>query len=251
MFAFITGSGFYDLPGFELETVKTPYGEAEVLRGKIQEKEVIVLPRHGQGHRSLPHHINHKAHITALKQLGCDKIVSFSVCGMMKEELPLAQAYLANDLMYPENRLADGSICSFFDIPGEEGRGHLIAENYFNSTLQQSIREVYPDIKDVTYHFSFGPRFNSKAEISSFAQYADVISQTAGPEVILSNELEIPYALILFPIDYANGVKDQNTSMEELGANMAKSKPSFLKIMEHLVDSSGEEVFEGFVYRFS
>jgi 5'-methylthioadenosine phosphorylase len=250
MIAFITGSGFYDLPGFELETVSTPYGEAEVLRGSLKEKEVIFLPRHGQGHRSLPHHINHKAHISALKQLGCDKIVSFSVCGMLKENLPLSQAYLANDLMYPDNRLADGSICSFFDTPGEAGRGHLIAQNFFNSSLNSSIRELHPEIQDVSYHFSFGPRFNSKAEIASFTQFADVISQTAGPEVILSNELEIPYALVLFPIDYANGVKSENTSMEELGANMAKSKPVFINIMEYLVENESDVAFEGFVYRF-
>jgi 5'-methylthioadenosine phosphorylase len=250
MFAFITGSGFYDLPGFAAETVSTPHGESEVLRGKMKDQEVIILPRHGQGHRSLPHHINHKAHIAALKQLGCDRIVSFSVCGMLKADLPLAQPYLANDLMYPENRLADGSICSFFDKPGEEGRGHLIAENYFNSGIKECIRQFYPEIQDVSYHFSYGPRFNSKAEIASFSQYSDVISQTAGPEVILTNELEIPYALVLFPIDYANGVKQENTSMAELGANMGKSKTSFIEIMEHLLESAPELAFEGFVYRF-
>lgn len=250
MFAFITGSGFYDLPGFELETVTTDYGVAEVLRGKLKEREVIILPRHGQDHRSLPHHINHKAHISALKQLGCDRIVSFSVCGMMKAEHQLAQIYLANDLMYPENRLADGSICSFFDTPGAEGRGHLIAGNFFNQGLSQAIKTVHPDLQELSYHFSFGPRFNSKAEISSFSQYADAISQTAGPEVILSNELEIPYALVLFPIDYANGVKEENTSMEELGANMAQSKPAFIKIMEHLAENDPDCSFEGFVYRF-
>lgn len=250
MYAFITGSGFYDLPGFAAETITTPHGEAEVLRGKMKDQEVIILPRHGQGHRSLPHHINHKAHISALEQLGCDRIVSFSVCGMLKAELPLAQPYLANDLMYPENRLADGSMCSFYDTPGKAGRGHLIAENYFNSAIKESIRDLHPEIKELSYHFSFGPRFNSKAEISSFAQYADVISQTAGPEVILTNEREIPYALVLFPIDYANGVKEENTSMEELGANMAKSKATFIEIMEHLLESDPEADFEGFVYRF-
>ena len=34
-----------------------------------------------------------------------------------------------------------------------------------------------------------------------------VVSQTAGPETVLAGEAEIPYALLGYATDYANGVK--------------------------------------------
>ena len=37
------------------------------------------------------------------------------------------------------------------------------------------------------------------------------VSQTGGPETVLAGEAEIPYALIGYATDYANGVKDEAT----------------------------------------
>lgn len=251
MFGFLVGSGFYDQDSFTLEVVKTDFGEAQVLRGHIEGKEAVILPRHAENHKYLPHHIPFKAHIKALDQLGCNKIVSFSVCGALKEDLPLAQPCVVTDLHYSDNRLPDGSVCSFFEKPGEAGRGHLIAESFFNSQLNQQIKKIHPDIPEVSYIYTVGPRFNSKAEIKHFHyQGGEVISQTCGPETILANELEIPYAMVVFPIDYANRTKEENTSMEELAENMGKSKGIFMSIIEKLVKDEKEVSFEGFVYRF-
>ena len=43
-----------------------------------------------------------------------------------------------------------------------------------------------------------------------------VVSQTAGPETVLAGEAEIPYALLGYATDYANGVKAEATPVEEL-----------------------------------
>ena len=40
------------------------------------------------------------------------------------------------------------------------------------------------------------------------------VSQTAGPETVLCGEAELPYALLGFLTDYANGVKDEATPVE-------------------------------------
>ncbi len=251
MIGFLVGSGFYDLHGFESHTQLTSYGEVEVLKGQLNGSDCIVLPRHGSGHAYLPNHIPHKAHLMALKELGCDQIISFSVCGMIDPDLPLAEPLLVNDLLYLDNRLPDGSMCTFFEAPREPGRGHLICESYFHSQLMAQVEAIYPGIKKATYQYSIGPRFNSKAEIKAFRQQgATVISQTCGPEAVLANELEIPYALVVFPIDYANGVKRENTSMTELEENLHKSKDFFERIMKYMVNTETDLEFEGFLYRF-
>ena len=53
-----------------------------------------------------------------------------------------------------------------------------------------------------------GPRFNTRAEIRGLAACGvTAVSQTAGPETVLCGEAELPYALLGFLTDYANGVK--------------------------------------------
>ena len=62
-----------------------------------------------------------------------------------------------------------------------------------------------------------GPRFNTRAEIRALAQAGVVaVSQTAGPETVLAGEAGIPYALIGFVTDYANGVHAEATPVATL-----------------------------------
>ena len=52
--AFITGTGFYSLPGMQsvrAETVATPFGRVELEIATTGGREVAFLPRHGKGHR--------------------------------------------------------------------------------------------------------------------------------------------------------------------------------------------------------
>jgi purine nucleoside phosphorylase len=62
-----------------------------------------------------------------------------------------------------------------------------------------------------------GPRFNTRTEIRMLQNCGvTVVSQTAGPETVLAGEAEIPYALLGYATDYANGVKAEATPVEEL-----------------------------------
>ena len=69
-----------------------------------------------------------------------------------------------------------------------------------------------------------GPRFNTRAEIRGLAACGvTAVSQTAGPETVLCGEVELPYALLGFLTDYANGVKDEATPVATLVEMMAAS----------------------------
>jgi 5'-methylthioadenosine phosphorylase len=96
-----------------------------------------------------------------------------------------------------------------------------------------------------------GPRFNSKPEILALQSHASFISQTAGPEIVLAGELELPIALLGFGVDYANGVSDVPTPIEVLRANLIKSKGVFLTILEKLIKDFKEPRYAGFMYRFN
>jgi len=95
--------------------------------GENSSEKFLERSRHGQGHRFLPHQINHRANLLALKEAGGTAVVSFSVCGLLRSDWPLAAPLLATDLFFPENRLGDGSACTLFTEPGEPGRGAVIS----------------------------------------------------------------------------------------------------------------------------
>ena len=68
----IGGSGLYQIEELRDPTehkVDTPFGSPSdvVVGGKLGQRQVYFLPRHGRGHRILPHEINYRANIYALR----------------------------------------------------------------------------------------------------------------------------------------------------------------------------------------
>src|SRR6201999_3803362 len=81
-----------------------------------------------------------------------------------------------------------------------------------------------------------GPRFNTRAEIRGLAACGvTAVSQTAGPETVLCGEAELPYALLGFLTDYANGVQAKPTPVETLVAMMAASTDAFAAVLRAAV----------------
>src|SRR5918997_3832364 len=140
----ITGSGTYALPGFEgrgPEPVATEWGEALVSRGTVGGVDVAHLSRHGAGHVRLSNHVAHRANVGALAQLGVGAVLAVTVCGAVDPGVELGSLICFDDLHFPVNRLADGSICTFFDQPGDPRRGHWIFEDPFSVPLRRALLE--------------------------------------------------------------------------------------------------------------
>src|SRR5690349_6394994 len=236
----ITGSGTYALPGFDgsdPESVPTPWGEALVSRGTFAGTEVLHVSRHGAGHPRLSNHVTHRANIAALKALGASGVLAVTVCGAVDPALPLGSLVCFDDLHFVSNRLPDGSLCTFFTEPGARERGHWIYEGPFSPVIRRALLDgaagAGVDVVDGgCYGHVDGPRFNTRAEIRGLAACGvTAVSQTAGPETVLAGEAELPYALLGFPTDFANGVKDVATPVEELLAMMGRSTGVFAAVL--------------------
>ena len=125
----ITGSGTHALPGFadaELVLHETPFGTVEVSRGRFAGADVLHVSRHGAGHVRLSHQVTHRADIRALHDLGATAVIGCTACGAVDPSLELGSLVVFDDLHFPSNRLPDGSLCTFFDAPGDPARGHWI-----------------------------------------------------------------------------------------------------------------------------
>jgi purine nucleoside phosphorylase len=257
----ITGTGTYALPGFAAGTpapVTTPFGEALVMKGGIGDVAVLHVTRHGEGHRRLSNHVTHRANVSALKQLGADCVLAVTVCGAVDASLPLGSLVVFDDLHYLHNRLADGSLCTLYDTPGDPLRGHWIYEGPFSEgargVLLEASSEAGIEARDSgCYGHVDGPRFNTRAEIRSLALAGvTAVSQTAGPETVLCGEAELPYALLGYPTDYANGVKDDPTPVEELVRMRGASSDVFARVLALAIPKlAGRELAPpGTIYRF-
>ncbi len=252
--AIISGTGFYDFPGLEEEEglrIETRYGDASIRKGAVEGKKVVFIARHGKGHSILPNMINYRANLTALKELRTKAIVATTVCGVLDPSIPLAKLAVFDDLYFPDNRFPDGEACTVYEKRGDKSRGHYIFDMPFSEELRQQIIAAAGDpLTNVVYAHVNGPRFNTKPEIKMLRNYASFVSQTAGPEIVLAGELEIPYALLGFGVDYANGVKKEPTPVEELRENLKKSKVAFTNVLRDLIKKYSLPKFEGFIYRF-
>jgi purine nucleoside phosphorylase len=240
----ITGSGTYALPGFEGEgprPVSTRWGEALVSRGTLAGTDVLHVSRHGEGHPRLSNHVAHRANIAALAEAGALGVIAVTVCGAVDPGLELGSPVCFDDLHFLSNRLPDGELCTFHAVPGEPRRGHWVFEGPFSAPLRAAVLEgaaaAGVAVRDGgCYGHVDGPRFNTRAEIRGLAACGvTAVSQTAGPETVLAGEAELPYALLGYPTDWANGVSPEPTPVETLVAMMRRSTGVFAAILREAV----------------
>jgi purine nucleoside phosphorylase len=146
-----------------------------------------------------------------------------------------------DDLHFLANRLPGGELCTFHATPGAADRGHWIFEGPFSAPLRAALLEgaaaAGVAVRDGgCYGHVDGPRFNTRAEIRGLAACGvTAVSQTAGPETVLAGEAELPYALLGYPTDWANGVKPEPTPVETLVEMMRRSTAMFAAVLAEAV----------------
>jgi len=207
--AIIGGSGLENpdiLKETEVVLMDTPYGEpsSDFLKGKIGGVEVVILSRHGRKHTITPTHVNNRANIWAIKEMGCTHILATTACGSLREEIGRGDLVLL-DQFIDFTRFRKNT---FFDDfkPGE--MQHAPMADPFDKEMRAVLKEVCIE-KGGRFHEQGtvvtieGPRFSTRAESKMFQQWgADVINMSVAPEAILANELGIPYAAIAMSTDY-------------------------------------------------
>lgn len=230
----VGGSGLYQMEGFEEiseETVRTPFGDPsdKVVTGKIGGRRVCFLPRHGVGHRYLPHEINHKANIWALRSLGVRWLISVSAVGSLREEMAPRDIVVPDQLI---DRTGTGAKHTFF------GKG-IVAHVGFADPYCGGLRgnllaagcSLAPKVHDGgAYLCMNGPAFSTRAEANFHRMIgADLIGMTNAPEARLCREAEIAMATMALVTDYDCWKTDEaavevETVIENLHANSAMAK---------------------------
>lgn len=239
MLAFITGSGFYDLPSVtdrDERRVATPHGTVRVTVGRWGPAQVAFLPRHGADHRLAPQQIDYRANIWALRELGARAIVATAVSGGIARHLAPGELVLIDDFL----DWTTGRAATFFDQPGEVR--HTDMTQPYDPALRDLLRRA-ADVEGLalhdggTYLCTNGPRFETRAEIRAAAALgADLVGMTGYPEVALAVEAGIPYASVGVISNPAAGLAERDISLDEIMAVLDGVKAPLLALFGRLVE---------------
>jgi len=234
----IGGSGFYklvDIRDPQRIYIDTPFGVVQMTTGVLSGKEVVFLPRHGEGHTIPPHKINYHANAYAMYKLGVEKVIATSAVGSMREELRPGDFVLPDQII----DFTRGRKYTFFDgdfsvklRSGEVRKGvyHVDVTEPYCRELRDIIYAVGREMNirihyRGTYVCTEGPRFETPAEIRFFKMIGgDVVGMTNSPEVFLFKELDICYALICVVTNYAAGMQERVSHEEVLEIFKERSK---------------------------
>lgn len=203
----IGGSGLYEMEGLSDVTerrIDTPFGSPSdvLIGGTLAGRQVYFLPRHGRGHRILPHELNHRANIYALRSLNVRWIIAVTAVGSLQEK------YAPRDILLPSqfyDRTSSRATHSFF------GEG-IVAHISFAEPISAGLRNLlYESAKALgiavhnggIYVNMDGPAFSTRAESDLNRRHGfDVIGMTNLPEAKLAREAEIAFATMAMITDY-------------------------------------------------
>ena len=203
----IGGSGLYQMEELRDATeqkIETPFGPPSdvLVAGKLAGRQVYFLPRHGRGHRILPHEINYRANIYAMRSLNVRWIISVAAVGSLQEK------YVPRDLVLPSqfyDRTSNRAIHTFF---GQGIAAHVAFAEPISANLRNLVAESARSLgitvhNGGTYVNMDGPAFSTRAESEfNHRNGFDVIAMTNLPEAKLAREAEIAFATMAMITDY-------------------------------------------------
>lgn len=227
----IGGTGMYDadfLTGSKEVKINTPYGKPSqpIIKGKILGIDVVVLPRHGKGHKINPSNVNYRANIFALKKLNVTRILAPCAVGSLKEDIKPGDLVILDQFI-------DRTTSRISTFYAEDRVCHISMAEPFCPELRKIIIETgkklnLPIHEKGTNIVVEGPRFSTKAESELYRSWnADTINMTLVPECVLAREAQICYVAIAQVTDY-DCWRDSIVTAEEiiktLKENVEKTK---------------------------
>lgn len=292
--AVILGSAFSRRPPRDMSLaerlVSTPWGEVtvhEVIDAR-SDRPAYLLFRHGLPHQVYPQQVNFRAQACALKSLHCQALLITSSVGVLDVNVPLDTPLLMGDLLMPDHRLPDGSLCTLLTSSPHQRGDHTRDDSSPDPSLPMALRpghlvwrgSVSSPLLDtqvsslaeragasvwgsVTFAYVAGPRTKTPAENQYWASLgAQVNSMSVGPEVVLASELEIPTVTLMIGHKRSGGAqrrREQDVSAQpkpqyedhrEMTATLDRSHQVLERIVRGFVQSAQPVAFPHYIYRY-
>jgi 5'-methylthioadenosine phosphorylase len=242
----IGGSGIYGIRSLtEVEEVQieTPFGSPSgpLITGRLDGARMVFLARHDRGHRLLPHEINYRANIFAMKTLGVEWLISLSAVGSMREDIRpgdmvVVDQYFDRTVGRPSTFFGDGIAAH---VGFADPVSPILAGALYAAACEVAERdpEGFTVHRGGTYMVMNGPQFSTRAESRIYRSWGvDVIGMTNMPEAKLAREAEISYACLALPTDYdCWHESEEDVSVEAVIAVLRKNAERALEVVARTV----------------
>ena len=218
------------------KSVRNKYGSpsSPLVCGKIGGADVVILARHGKTHSVPPTKINFQANLQALKEEGCTHILAATAVGSLREEIK------PGNLVFP-SQFIDFTRLREMTFFTEE-----VVHTPMSDPYDKRLRDIlcrgcealgFAYNRDMTVITIEGPRFSTRAESHLFRSWgADIINMSSCPEVILANELRIPYQTIAMSTDYDCWKENEEpVTYEMVMAMMKQNAEKVKKLLLHAI----------------
>lgn len=243
MLAIIGGSGLYQLDELSIENehvMETPFGRPSgpIIQGSYQGRSVLFLARHGLNHQLLPHEVNYRANIFALKSLGARRVLGISAAGSLREDLKPGDLAIATQYF---DHTRGKRAYSFF---GNGVAAHVSTAYPVCAVLAADIQNAAARIdqplhQNKTYGCVEGPRLGTRAESFFLRDSAkcDLVGMTNVPEVFLAREAQMAYCTICLVTDFDCWMDDpsQHVSVEKFFATYQGAMTNAKAILPELL----------------
>ena len=235
--AVIGGSGLEGLlVGSQSVQVETPYGlPSPISVGAVGMEDVAFLPRHGPKHDLPPHKVNYRANLSALRQLGVERVIATNAVGAINAN------YEPGDLVIPDDiiDITKSRIGTYFEGAPVT---HIDVSQPYCPELRRILTQSCESAGVKTWGKGIlaateGPRYETPAEVRMLRTLGgDIVGMTGAPEVFLAREQEICYSTICFISNRAAGMQERLSHREVIEiAN--RVTPTMLTAIRKAVES--------------
>ena len=209
--------------GRQTRAVRTEFGDALA----VVTDSVALILRHGHDPAEyiLPHLINHRANLQALKDLGVAEVVGINSTGSLKKELTPGTIVIPDDFitLTATPTIHAGKAVHITPSLAESVREKLIAAAR-KAGIDAVERGVYWQVT--------GPRLETRAEIRMMAGVADVVGMTMANEAVIAQELGLSYASVCSVDNFGHGLVEKPLSMEQIIVGTRKNAEAMIRLLE-------------------
>jgi 5'-methylthioadenosine phosphorylase len=212
-----------------VRSIKNKFGRASVL---ILDRIAWIL-RHGNDSNNyiLPHLINHRANLQALKDMGVKEIIGINSVGSLKNNLRPGMIILPDDFITLTATPTIHQNSAVHIIPSLDEK---VRQKLIKAALGSKIKVVNKG----TYWQTHGPRLETKAEIKMMANFADIVGMTMANEAVIALELDLPYASVCSIDNFGNGLLKKPLTMKEINAGTRKNADLMIQLLQNYLKLS-------------
>jgi 5'-methylthioadenosine phosphorylase len=206
-----------------LKMMENEFGQASVF---ITDKIALIL-RHGNDpyNHILPHLINYRANLKALRDIGATEIVSINSTGSLKKALRPGMIIVPDDFI---TLTATPTIYENKPVHITPSLNEKVRKKIIEAALTIDL----PVVKKGTYWQTQGPRLETKAEIKMMANFADIVGMTMANEAVIAMELDLPYACVCSIDNFGNGLVDEPLGMQEISESTRKNADLMIQLLQ-------------------